>query len=158
MAVDATFEEIMARGVELHDLAVQGKAGASQEALKWLEQALQMQPDHPLAQAYYGSALALVGRDSIDPQERVVKALRGLKILDRTAAAYGDLVPVRILRGYVAYRLPEEYFYRTQTAIEDFSFLIQRYEQDSTIFSEEFWIKSISVCKIPRLDELSVLG
>ncbi len=138
MAVDATFEEIMARGVELHDLAVQGKAGASQEALKWLEQALQMQPDHPLAQAYYGSALALVGRDSIDPQERVVKALRGLKILDRTAAAYGDLVPVRILRGYVAYRLPEEYFYRTQTAIEDFSFLIQRYEQDSTIFSEEF--------------------
>ena len=139
MIGDQTFEQVMAKGVELHDLAVQGKAGAAQEALQWLDQARQMEPDNPEAQAYYGSALALVGRDSIDPQERFTKVLRGLRILDRTAAAYGELIPVRVLRAYVNYRLPEEYFHRAQIAIDDFRFLIDRYERDNTVFSEQFY-------------------
>jgi len=141
---DQSFEQVMAKGIEFHELAVQGNPGAAQEALKWLDQARQMDPDDPKAQAYYGSALALVGRDSIDPLERFAKVLQGLKILDRTAAAYGESVPVRILRAYVNYRLPEEYFHRTQTAIEDFCFLIDRYEEDSTVFSEQFYWQLLS--------------
>lgn len=144
MVGDQNYEAVLAKGIELHDLAVQGQKGAAQEALQWLDRARLMEPDNPEAQAYYGSALALAGRDSIDPQERFAKVLRGLKILDRTVAAHGDLVRPRVLRAYVTYRLPEEYFYRTQTAIEDFRYLIDRYEQDSTVFGEQFYWQLLS--------------
>ena len=113
MVGDQNYEAVLAKGIELHDLAVQGQKGAAQEALQWLDRARLMEPDNPEAQAYYGSALALAGRDSIDPQERFAKVLRGLKILDRTVAAHGDLVRPRVLRAYVTYRLLEEYFYST---------------------------------------------
>ena len=132
-------DEAMARGIEFHNLAVRGEKAATEAAIQWLGKAQELRPGDPEAQAYYGSALALLGRDSTDPEERFAKALQGTKLLDRVVKSHDHHLTIRIIRGYVNYRLPELYFHRTHVAIEDFLFLIAQYEKDNSVFAEEFY-------------------
>lgn len=136
---DIPFDEVLAKGIEFHNLAVRGEKAATQTAVHWLERARQLRPDSPKAQAYYGSALALLGRDSIEPQERFAKVLEGIKLIDQVVAAHKEEVTIRIVRAYVNYRLPELYFHRTQVAIDDFRFLVSLYEKDNSVFAQEFY-------------------
>ena len=136
---DIPFDEALAKGIEFHNLAVRGEKTATKLAIGWLERARQLRPESPEAEAYYGSSLALVGRDSIDPQERFARVLQGIKLLDEVVDAHQEEVTVRIVRAYVNYRLPEVYFHRTQVAINDFSFLIAQYEKDNSVFAQELY-------------------
>ncbi|MEW6624053.1 MAG: hypothetical protein AB1420_13145 [Bacillota bacterium] len=67
------------------------------------------------------------------------KANEGLARLDSAVNKAPDNVQFGILRANVCYRLPEAFFHRMATAIEDFRYLAQRYEQDNTVFSEEYY-------------------
>lgn len=133
------FDEALSKGIEFHNLAVQGEKSATSEALGWLAKAKELRPESPEAKAYYGSSLALLGRDSIDPKERFTKVLEGLRLLDQAVKANPDHITVRIVRAYVNYRLPELHFHRTQVAIDDFRFLVDRYSKDSSVFPERFY-------------------
>lgn len=64
-------------------------------------------------------------------------AKRGLKALDQAIKAEPNNSEIRVLRGNVAFRLPEIYFKRTKTAIEDFQFLIKGYEDKRNNISKE---------------------
>ena len=134
-----SFDKALSKGIEFHNLSVRGEKSATREALCWLEKAKELSPDDPEARAYYGSSLALLGRDSIDPQERFAKVLEGLRIIDQVVKAHPDHITIRTVRAYVNYRLPELYFHRTQVAIDDFRFLIDRYDKDSSVFTEQFY-------------------
>jgi len=134
-----SWAELFAEAVKLHQYGIAGNKDAVKEAYELLKKIRGMDPNNNLVEAYYGSATALLGRDLVDPMERFKKAVKGLKILDRTVSNDPENTEIRILRAYVSYRLPEMYFHRTATAVEDFSYLVSRYEQDPSVFSEEFY-------------------
>lgn len=135
--------DYLSQGIALHDRAVQGDKGATKEAYALLRKAHEADPADPVAEAYFGSATALCGRDAVDPNERFSQAMRGLKILDRAVQKAPDNVKVRTLRAYVCHRLPETYFHRSRTAVEDFTKLITMYEEGSGAFGEGFYRQAL---------------
>ena len=133
------YKNTFAEAVNLHKLGVDGDKEAVTRAHELFEQMHQTNPDDQVVKAYFGSATTLLGRDAIDPTERFKYVLKGNKILDSAVAADPENIEIRTLRGYVSYRLPEMYFHRTATAIEDFEYLVERYEQDNGVFSRDFY-------------------
>ncbi|KAB2951565.1 hypothetical protein F9B85_12235 [Heliorestis acidaminivorans] len=124
--------------VTLHDQGIEGDKEAVVKAQELLQQIRQEVQD-PLIEAYYGSATCLLGRDAINPNVRMAKALSGLKVLDQAVKTAPGHVDIRVLRSQVCFRLPEKYFHRSTTAINDFCQLIYWYEQDRELFSQDFY-------------------
>ncbi|WP_227551646.1 hypothetical protein [Metabacillus sediminilitoris] len=89
-----------------------------------------IEPDNALIEAYYGSTLALLGRDAVQPLEKADKAQEGLDSLNQAISMDPNQKEIRMLRANVCLRLPESFFHCTQTAIEDYSFLLERYKKD----------------------------
>ncbi|MFD0669942.1 tetratricopeptide repeat protein [Cohnella sp. GCM10027633] len=89
------------------------------------------EPDDAQIEAYYGSTLVLLGRDATRVLDRVDKAEEGLEALNRAVALDPNHKVVRFLRGSICLRLPESFFQCSTTAIEDFLFLLERYEGNS---------------------------
>lgn len=133
-------EELFAKGAALHDKARRGDRQATREAYELLKVVHQLDPSDPVALAYYGSALALMGRDAVDPNAKVQNALKGLKLLDQAAKAAPDSIAVRTLRAHVNFNMPEHFFSRTAVAVEDFTYLVQRYEAEPGALSRtSYW-------------------
>ncbi len=116
------------KAVHLHQLAINGDKQAAKQAYDLLKKIRLQTVNNALVDAYFGSSSALIARDHPDLMEKMNLAKRGLKALDNAVKADPNNVEIRILRGNVAYRLPEMYFRRTKTAIEDFQFLVDGYE------------------------------
>ena len=74
-------EELLAKGVSLHEGAPRRRP-YDREAVELFKVAHQLDPDDPTVCAYYGSALALIGQDTVDPNLKVQYALKGLKLLE----------------------------------------------------------------------------
>jgi tetratricopeptide (TPR) repeat protein len=121
-----TFDERLDKIKSLYKEGAKGNVTAVQGANQLLEQLRLDYPDHPLAEAYHGSIMLLIARDKTNPLERLKWAKNGLRLLDKAAAAAPQDSRIRYLRGRSAYRLPEKYFQRTRTVIEDYSFLIDQ--------------------------------
>lgn len=135
-----SWEPLFEEAKELHQKAVDGDEKAVKEVFKQLKEIRKKAPSNNLVEAYYGSTIALLGRDASDTMDRFRLVRKGMKILDSAVQKEPNNTEIRILRGYVSYNIPEMYFQRTSTAIEDFEFLISQYEKDSSIFSENmFW-------------------
>lgn len=94
-------------------------------------------PDNALIEAYYGSTLALLGRDAVQPLEKADKAQDGLDSLNQAISMDPNQKEIRLLRANVCLRLPESFFYCSQTAIEDFSFLLDRYKEDPSYLTDK---------------------
>ncbi|WP_235179278.1 tetratricopeptide repeat protein [Bacillus cihuensis] len=88
------------------------------------------EPDNAFIEAYYGSALTLLARDAVQPLEKADKAQEGLDSLNQAISMDPNQKEIRLLRSNVCLRLPESFFHCSQTAIEDFSFLLDRYKED----------------------------
>lgn len=127
--------------VNLHNTGVDGDKEAVKKAQKMFKQICAENPQDCLAEAYLGSATALLGRDEIDPNKRFKLALDGLKILDRAVSKAPDNIEIRVLRGFVCHRLPEIYFHRLATAIEDFNYVTSSYEKNKKILPRDFYCK-----------------
>ncbi len=125
-----SWESLYAHALELHSRGVDGDVEAVKECVAAFKKLRNLLPDNNLVEAYFGSATALLGRDEVNPMERMKRANKGLKILDRTVAREPDNTEIRILRFNVCYRLPEPIFQRGTTVVEDLTYLAERYEQD----------------------------
>lgn len=134
-----TLSQLFEEAKRLHQLGIDGDKEAVKKAHAALESLRKRIKTNNLVEAYYGSATALLGRDAVDPMERVEKALKGLKLLDQAVTNDKEDTEIRTLRGYVCFKLPEMYFHRTKTAIEDFRYLADCYEKDSAVFAKEFY-------------------
>ncbi|MCL6477406.1 MAG: tetratricopeptide repeat protein [Peptococcaceae bacterium] len=131
-------EEICQEGVRLYDLAMDGNKAAAAAALELWQKVHETDPGDTLAQAYYGSCLALVGQDSNDPGVFFGYIIKGLKMINHAAAQDQNNPWIRMLRAYMAYSLPQPFFSnKIGQAIEDFQFLKTYYEQDNTAFPAE---------------------
>lgn len=123
----------------LHDSGVAGDADAVKKACELLKKLNYQDYSDRKVEAYLGSATALLGRDESDLMDRMKHAKRGLKILDHAALMAPDDIEIRSLRGHVCYNLPEMYFQRSKTAVEDFSYIISRYEKDSRCIEKGYY-------------------
>ncbi len=125
--------------IVLHDKGVAGDKSAVQKAYDILEKQYEVQRDNERVRAYFGSTKALMGRDEEHPSKRIQYVLSGLKLLDQVVEESPELIEVRLLRGNICGSLPEMYFNRTETAIEDFRYLIERYnENENTLTAEQY--------------------
>ncbi len=135
-----TWPQALQEGIRLHGLAVAGnkKAGRIAEAL--LQGLYKENPRNPVAQGYYGSTIALAARDTGNPSVMFSKVIKGLKLLREAVERDAKNPRLRLLRGYLAFNLPEAFFHLGKTAIDDFKFLVQAYNQDKSIISKEsYW-------------------
>lgn len=130
---ELTDQQFLEQAIDLYQQAINGNKEAVNTAFKLFGQIRLKSPQNNLVNAYYGSVITLIGRDAVDPMKRFEKTLKGLKYLDRAVEKEPDNIQIRILRANVCYRLPEIYFHRTASAIEDYKYLINRYEQDPKI-------------------------
>jgi len=136
---DESNEQLMAEALGFYDLGVAGDKEAVVKAHELLTRLRRKYPQDSLVESYFGSSLCLLGRDVIDPNARLANTLEGLKIMDRVVKESPENIQVRFTRGYICNNLPETYFHRTGTAIEDFNYLVSRYEQNDSIFSPEYY-------------------
>ena len=125
----------------LHDLAVAGSAEAAGEALALWEKAFNADPRDPVAEAYYGSSMALVGRYANEPKDIFNHTIKGLIHLNKAIGRDRNNTRLRMLRAYLTYSLPESFFHLTERAIKDLRFLKNAYEQDNTVFPAEQYHK-----------------
>lgn len=137
---DANSKAILSKAIEQLNLGIDGDKEAAKKAHKMFKEICSQEPDNYLAEAYFGSATTLLGRDEIDPNKRFTLVLRGLKMMDRVVSKLPENIEIRMLRGSVCLNLPEFFFHRQSTAVEDFSYVASRYESDKKNFSQElFW-------------------
>lgn len=133
----------LSRAVALHDLAVQGDKDATEEAFYLLRREHRANPHNQVIKAYYGSAMALMGRDADDTSERFAKALEGIRVIDDAVAADPSNPRIRVLRAHVNYNLPETFFHRTSVAIEDFHYLIKAYRRGLPGVSHSLYLDTL---------------
>jgi tetratricopeptide (TPR) repeat protein len=135
----ASFNERLDPAIQLYREGMAGNVTAVQEANLLLERLRFDYPAHPLADAYHGSTMILIARDKTKPMDKLRWSSNGLKLLDKAVAAAPQDSLIRLLRGKAAYKLPEKYLHRTQTALEDYTFLIdQEISQEGIIDTEEY--------------------
>ena len=123
------WKESFQEAISLHKKGIEGDKESVEKAYKLLKQIKLQERDHALVEAYLGSITALIARDHPNLMEKSKFAKKGLRLLDQSVQKDPKHLDIRKLRGYVCYRLPEMFFKRTQTAIEDFTFIIDHYEQ-----------------------------
>jgi tetratricopeptide (TPR) repeat protein len=135
MAKDSahSFEEAK----KLHHKGVDGDKKAAKDAYEKFAKLRAAEPKNALIEAYYGSSLALLGRDAVQPLERAEKAQNGLDALDRAVSMDPNQKEIRLLRANVSVRLPELFFHSSNTAIEDFTFLLDRYNANPGYLSRK---------------------
>lgn len=133
------WKEDFKEAVALHQKAIEGDKEAAQKAYSVLKKLKTDVINNPRIEAYFGSASALVARDHIDLIEKMNLAKRGLKSLDKAVKAEPENYEFRLLRGNVAFRLPEMYFKKTKTAIEDFQFLVNEYNSKNTNITKNLY-------------------
>ncbi|MCR2808005.1 hypothetical protein [Paenibacillus soyae] len=126
MANDGSYENQLKEIKKLHREGVDGDQKAVKLANERLTKLRQSQPGNAIIEAYYGSSLALLARDAAKLTVKEELARESLEALDRAAAIDPGNKEVRLLRANVCLRLPDSHFQTAQTAIEDFSFLLNR--------------------------------
>ena len=136
---DKSTDELFSEAMTLYQLGLAGEKEAVPQAFKLLIHVLQNDRQNLLAEAYLGSVISLMGRDADDANDRFKFAIKGLKILDKVVSMEPENVEIRGLRAFVCSRLPEQFFHRSDTAIEDFSYLVSRNDEDDSLFPKEFY-------------------
>ncbi|MBD1379823.1 hypothetical protein IC621_06230 [Bacillus sp. IB182487] len=87
--------------------------------------------------------MMLIARDKTSPLSRLKGSKAGLKILDGAVSAAPQNGRIRLLRGRAAYRLPEKYFHRAHTVIEDYTFLIDQKMHEEGFLETNNYLKLI---------------
>lgn len=144
--------------IRMHNEGVAGSKEAVRSAQAQFQSLRAQYPDNATVKAYYGSTLALMARDAIKPAEKLDLAKQGLALLDEAVASDPYESSFRMLRGKIAFRLPEQFFHRTETAIEDYAFLIDSELQDpgsleQTMYATLVYELGVAYYRIQRIKE-----
>lgn len=139
MTPPTTFVDRLEHAIDLWKDGVDGSVVSVQQADRLFEQLRSEDPGNPLLDAYQGSTMILIARDKTKLLDKLRWSKNGLKLLDKAVAADPQDTMIRLLRGKAAFKLPEKHFKRTQTAIEDYRFVIeQEIRQEGFLEPEEY--------------------
>lgn len=122
---------------KLHQKGVDGDPKAVKEAYEKLGKLRAAEPGNAMVEAFYGSTLTLLARDAAQLLDKAEKAQNGLDALDRAVSMDPGQKRIRLLRANVCMKLPEAYFQCMKTAIEDYTFLLDRYAKDPQYLSKK---------------------
>lgn len=114
-------QTLYSQAIELYQKGLDGDSDAVVKSHEIFKKLYLQAPGNIMVEAHYGCLTSLLGRDEFNPNERFKLAMKGLKILDRAVSKESENIEIRNLRGYVCLRLPDMYFHRTSTAVEDFT-------------------------------------
>ena len=137
------------KGIRLYDQGLEGDKKALKKALDILRQVYEANPQNTTAEAYYGSALALLSRGAVDAASMFSNAAKGMQHVRHAVSHDPDNKELRMLRAYLLYNLPEEFFHQTKNSGEDLKYLLNAYEADHSMFpKEKYWkmIYDLGVC------------
>lgn len=137
MVNDSKHKKQIKEAIKLLYKGIDGDKKAVKSANEELLKLRKTEPDNALIEAYYGSSLALLARDAGKPLEKADKAQEGLDVLNRAVTLDPNQKEIRLLRANVCLRLPESFFHCSKTAIEDFSFLLDRYQESSSYLTQK---------------------
>lgn len=137
MSSDSNPDKQFKKAKKLLQDGAEGDKKAAKRANEELLKLREIQPHNALIEAYYGSSLALLSRDAVKLVEKEEKALESLEVLNQAVELDPNEKKIRFLRGNVCLHLPESYFYCSKIAIEDFTFLLDRYEQNSNYLTQK---------------------
>lgn len=113
-------------GVAWHQLALDKKDKAAEQAVESLSRYCQSAPDDMQALAWLGSSWAMLARDSSAVYKKITYVNKGLAMLDKAVNAASDNFQVRVLRASVTYSVPEM-FDRKKMAFEDYLYLTSHF-------------------------------
>jgi hypothetical protein len=102
--------------------------GSSDFVEEGVEAAQQLPKKNPLRDAYHGTFLCLLARDSSWPMKKWRLAQDGLALLDRAVHKDGEAIEPRFLRSTVTYHLPF-FFDRQEQAQQDIGMLLKALRQ-----------------------------
>ncbi|RPF53429.1 hypothetical protein [Aquisalibacillus elongatus] len=125
--------------LDLYLQALSGDQQVANQAYEYFQKAYSENPANLDYKIHYADCLSLQSKFSDDASDMIGKAIEAMKLFDSVVNSKPYHIKYRYLRGYHALRLPEHFFHRTTTAIVDLEYLIERYEQDSSIFSNEIY-------------------
>lgn len=137
MADDQSQNKLFEEARKLLNKGVDGDKKAASSAFEKFSIIRQANPHSALIEAYYGSSVALLARDAVHPLDKADKALEGLDALDQAISKEPNHKEIRLLRASVCVKLPESYFHRSITAIEDFNLLLNHYKKDPNYLSQK---------------------
>lgn len=144
------WQKRLTEAIEIYHKAVKGNRKATKEAYNLLKELNKEIPSNVEIFAYFGSVTALMARDTPLPKDKKKFALEGLEMLDQAVTKSPDNITIRILRGNVCLRMPESVFHRTQTARDDFEYIIDRYAKNPKILTESSYetiVKDLETAK-----------
>ncbi|WP_018756014.1 tetratricopeptide repeat protein [Paenibacillus terrigena] len=143
MSYDSNPDKQFKEAIKLHQDGVEGDKKAAKRANEKLLKLRETQPHNALIEAYYGSSLALLSRDAVKLVEKEEKALESLEVLNHAVTMDPNEKEIRFVRGSVCLQLPESYFYSSKTAIEDFTFLLDRYHQQGSNYLTQKQVREV---------------
>ncbi|GKW41796.1 hypothetical protein LOZ86_17560 [Pectobacterium parvum] len=113
-------------GIAWHQLALDKKDKASEQAVEYLSRYCQSAPEDMLALAWLGSSYAMLARDSSAVYKKITYVNKGLGMLDKAVNATDDNYQVRVIRASVIYGLPDM-FNRKKMAFNDYLYLTSHF-------------------------------
>jgi tetratricopeptide (TPR) repeat protein len=131
-----SFQELYDEAIELYQKGIDGNSKSAIRAIEILEYLRSKSGGDNLLEAYYGASNILMGKYERNPMQKGKWTEKGLKAIDQAVNRDPHHTTIRILRGYSCYHLPG-YLKRLGTAIEDFEYLLNRYQKEPGIISEQ---------------------
>lgn len=112
-------QTLKALGIAYHNLAALKARNASNNAVKYLEEAKASNPDDFVILAYLGSATTMVARDSWNFFAKLSEANKGINLIDKAVASAPTNMIVRVVRARNCLELPA-FLNRKALAKQDF--------------------------------------
>lgn len=125
---------------EYHRMAMQGDDDALATAMELTETLLSERGDEAETLAIRGSLLTIKAKNAHSFLKRIYYSMKGIRALDKAIAADPDNHTARTIRGFTSLVLPQ-FLRRLKVAVEDFEYLIRRYQEDPSLLPDEMMPK-----------------
>lgn len=124
--------------LSLYRLAVEGNEIALYQVNKYFSELEIQNSSDPTIKAFVTHCQSMKSTNvATGYVELFTTAIKTSQFLDKLVSDFPDFYNIRLVRALQSYRLPEFFFFRASTAARDFHFLVSKFEEDSSIFSQQ---------------------
>jgi len=121
-ATSSNIQKFKMIGIAYHNLATLKVKDADRKAVVYLQKAYFLSPNDDEVQAYFGSAITMIGRDSWNVLTKIDTVNKGIKMIDAAVVRMPDSIVIRMVRANNSLDLPD-IFKRKEIAKKDFQYL-----------------------------------
>lgn len=141
---EADFGELMNTSSQLMQKVYAGDKDARKEVQPILEQALKLNPKHPLINAQLGIVVSMQAGDAFFPWSKMSKVNKGIQYLDYAVKLAPENAGIRYLRGRTYCNFPS-FLNKRDVALKDMYFVVEQYESAPETCSR---LQAAGACKV----------